>query len=161
MVLILAIFAVALLLVLSVGLSTAVRAELLSSRTSLERGQSLFLAEAGINQARAILLYEDSNVDSLQDPWGLEADQPLDRPQSIGEAGYCRVRVSDACGRIDINAADFAALAQLTATPRSPLPSSTGAARGAWRGIIALFSIPISPAKGPSSPPASCCWCRA
>ncbi len=111
--LVLAVFAVALLLVLSVGLTTAVRAELLASRTSLERAQALFLAEAGINQARAILLYEDPNLDTLQDEWGPEAEEPLDSPQPLG-SGYYRVRIYDATGRVDVNNADFETLTQLT-----------------------------------------------
>jgi len=153
MVLILAIFAVALLLVLSVGLSAAVRAELLASRTSLERMQSLFLAEAGINQARAILLYEDLNVDTLEDPWAVEAEGSLDRPQSIGDAGYCRVRVYDACGRIDINAAGFDTLAQLTGDPAIATAILDWRGQGTREGYYRTLPYPYLPRRGPFQSP--------
>ena len=104
-VLILAVFGVVLLGVLAVAISAAVRVELLASRAGLDRAQSLFLAEAGLQQARAILLYEDLTVDSLQDVWGPGAESPLDLPQELGD-GYYRVRVYDASGRISINQAD-------------------------------------------------------
>jgi type II secretory pathway component PulK len=112
-VLILAIFAVALLLVLAIGLSAAVRGELLASRVSFDRAQSLFLAQAGLNVARAILLYDDPTVDTLEDDWGPEAAEPLDLPLEL-PAGACRVRVYDACGRIDVNTASLETLAKLT-----------------------------------------------
>jgi general secretion pathway protein K len=113
MVLVLAIFAVALLLVLAVGLSTAVRGELLASRVGFDRAQSLFLAQAGLNAARAVLFYDDATVDTLLDDWGPEAEEPLDLPAEL-PAGTCRVRVYDACGRIDINTAPQEVLARLT-----------------------------------------------
>ncbi len=153
MVLILAVFAVALLLVLSVGLSTAVRAELLASRTSLERMQSLFLAEAGINQARAILLYEDVTVDTLEDPWAVEAEGSLDQPQAVGEAGYRRVRVYDACGRIDINAADFATLAQLTGDPGIANAILDWRGQGTLEGYYRSLPYPYLPRRGPFQSP--------
>jgi general secretion pathway protein K len=112
-VLILAIFAVVFLSVLAVGISSAVRVELRAAHASLERMQGLFLAEAGIREARAILLYDDRNVDTLQDGWGPEALQPLDLPREFG-AGYYRVKVDDACGRININRADVDTLLRLT-----------------------------------------------
>ncbi len=117
-VLVLAIFAVVLLLVLSVGLTAAVRGELAAASTSLERSQSYFLAEAGITEARALLLYEDASVDSLQDVWGSQSQQPLDNPEALGP-GYLRVQVSDACGRVDLNAptTTFQILTQLTGDP--------------------------------------------
>ncbi len=148
LVLVLAVFAVTLILVLAVGLSTAVRAELLASRTSLERSQSLFLAEAGINQARAILLYEDPNVDTLQDPWGLDAEEPLDQPQSVGQAGYYRVRVEDACGRIDINAADFPTLVQLTGDPSVATAIIDWRTQGSLEGYYRGLPYPYLPRKG-------------
>ncbi len=52
-------------------------------------------------------------MDALQDVWGSKAQQPLDEPEAIGP-GYLRVQVSDACGRVDINAADFVTLSRLT-----------------------------------------------
>ncbi len=115
-VLILGVFAVVLLTVLAVGIAAAVRVELLASRTSLERTQALFLAEAGKNQARAILLYDDAGVDTFFDEWGPRAERPLDLPQEFGD-GFYRVRVSDASGRININEADYAALLRLTGDP--------------------------------------------
>jgi len=148
LVLVLAVFAVTLILVLAVGLSTAVRAELLASRTSLERSQSLFLAEAGINQARAILLYEDPNVDSLQDPWGLDAEEPLDQPQPVGEAGYYRVRVEDACGRIDINTADFPTLVQLTGDPAVATSILDWRTQGSLEGYYRALPYPYLPRRG-------------
>jgi len=136
-VLILAVFAVALLSLLAVGITTAVRVELLSSRTALDRTQSLFLAEAGVNQARAMLLYDDPTVDTLQDEWGPDAELPLDLPQQLGD-GFYRVRVHDACGRININEADYATLLWVTGDPeaaaaiidwrdRGSLPAPAGA----------------------------------
>lgn len=113
---VLAVFAVVLLTVLAVAICAAVRVELLASRTSLQRVESLFLAEAGIHQARAILLYDDPTVDTLQDMWGPACDIPLDLPQKLGP-GYYRVRVHDACGRLDINLADYATLVALTGDP--------------------------------------------
>jgi len=104
-VLILAVFAVVLLAVLAAAITAAVRVELLASRASLDRMQSLFLAEAGLHRARAILLYEDATIDTLHDPWGLQSESPLDAPQALGD-GYYRVRVYDACGQININQAD-------------------------------------------------------
>jgi len=111
-VLVLAVFAVVLLLVLAVGLTAAVRGEMLAANTSLQRSQSLFLAEAGISQARALLLYEDMTSDTLQDVWGPEAEAPLDAPLAIGP-GFLRIRVYDACGRVDINTADVVTLTRL------------------------------------------------
>ena len=115
-VLILAVFAVVLLTVLAVGIAAAVRIELRASRASLDRMQALFLAEAGKHQARAILLYDDPGVDTLIDEWGPEADEPLDLPHQIG-GGFYRVRVWDACGRININEADYDTLVRLTGDP--------------------------------------------
>jgi type II secretory pathway component PulK len=112
-VLILAIFAVVFLSVLAVGISSAVRVELRAAHASLERMQGLFLAEAGIREARAILLYDDRNIDTLQEEWGREALQPLDLPREFG-AGYYRVRIDDACGRINVNKADVDTLVRLT-----------------------------------------------
>ena len=115
-VLILAVFAVVLLTVLAVGIAAAVRVELRASRASLDRTQALFLAEAGKNQARAILLYDDAGVDTLIDEWGPDAEEPLDLPHQIGD-GFYRVRVYDACGRININEADYDTLVRLTGDP--------------------------------------------
>lgn len=115
-VLILAVFAVVLLTVLAVGIAAVVRVELRASRSSLDRMQALFLAEAGKNQARAVLLYDDPGVDTLIDEWGPKAEEPLDLPHELGD-GFYRVRVYDACGRIDINEADYAVLLRLTGDP--------------------------------------------
>jgi len=115
-VLILSVFAVVLLTVLAVGITAAVRVELRASRSSLDRMQALFLAEAGKNQARAILLYDDRTVDTLLDEWGPQAEEPLDLPHQMGD-GFYRVRVYDACGRININEADYATLLRLTGDP--------------------------------------------
>jgi type II secretory pathway component PulK len=112
-VLILTIFAVVLLSVLAVGISAAVRVELRASRLSLERMQGLFLAEAAVRQARAALLYDDRNIDTLADPWGPESANPPDLPRVFGN-GFCQAHVDDACGRIDINKADLDALYRLT-----------------------------------------------
>jgi type II secretory pathway component PulK len=112
-VLILAVFAVVLLTVLVVGITAAVRVELLASRSGLGRMQSLYLAQAGLNEARAILVYDDQTIDALTDDWGPEAEFPLDEPFQAGE-GFYQVRVSDACGRIDINQADLTTLARIT-----------------------------------------------
>ncbi|MCJ7822894.1 MAG: type II secretion system protein GspK, partial [Armatimonadetes bacterium] len=112
-VLILAVFAVVLLTVLAVGITAVVRPELLASRTSLDRMQSLFLAEAGLHQARATLLYDDVTCDSLFDDWGSLCESPLDLPQLAG-SGYYRVRVYDACGRLDVNRTDADTLTLLT-----------------------------------------------
>jgi len=114
--LILAIFATALLTVLAVAITTAVRVELLASRSSLNRMQALFLAQAGIDQARAVLFYDDPTVDTLLDSWGPGSDDPLDLPHEAGD-GFYRVRVYDACGRVDINTAEFPALLELTQDP--------------------------------------------
>jgi len=112
-VLILAIFAVVLLSILTVGITAAVRVELRASRSSLDRIQGLFLAEAGIRRARAILLYDDPKLDALDDPWGPYYTQPLDLPHQFGD-GFYRVRVEDACGRIDVNKADLETLLRVT-----------------------------------------------
>ena len=115
-VLILAVLAVVLLTTLAVAIAAAVRVELLASRSALERTQALFLAEAGINRARAILLYEDVSVDSLQDPWGPDYEEPLHLPQELGSGSY-RVRVIDASGRINVNRANHETLYNLTGDP--------------------------------------------
>ena len=115
-VLILAVLAVVLLTTLAVAITAAVRVELLASRSALERTQALFLAEAGINRARAILLYEDVGVDSLQDPWGPDCEEPLWLPQELGAGSY-QVRVIDASGRINVNRANHAILYSLTGDP--------------------------------------------
>jgi type II secretory pathway component PulK len=112
-VLILAVFAVVLLTVLVVGIAAAVRVELLASRSGVGRMQSLYLAQAGLNEARAVLVYDDQTLDALTDDWGPDAESPLDQPHKIGE-GFYQVRVSDACGRIDINEADLTTLTMLT-----------------------------------------------
>ncbi len=125
-VLILAVFAVVLLTVLAVGITAVVRPELLASRTSLDRMQSLFLAEAGLHQARATLLYDDVTCDSLFDDWGTLCEYPLDLPQPAG-SGFYRVRVYDACGRIDVNRTDVVALTRLTGD------AEAAAAIIAWR----------------------------
>jgi type II secretory pathway component PulK len=115
-VLILAVFAAALLLVLAVAVAASVRVELLASRVSLTRMQSLFLAEAGLSQARAVLLYDDPAVDTLLDSWGPESELRLDLPQQLG-SGFYEVRVRDACGRIDVNEASGMTLARLVDDP--------------------------------------------
>jgi len=112
-VLILAIFSVVLLSVLAVGISSGVRIELGASRLSLERMQGLFLAEAAIRQARAVLLYDDPKLDTLQDPWGPDCAHPLDAPRAFGE-GFYLAHIEDACGRIDVNEADVETLLRLT-----------------------------------------------
>ena len=112
-VLILAIFAVVLLTVLVVGITAAVRVELLASRSGVGRMQSLYLAQAGLNEARAVLVYDDQTLDALTDDWGPDAEMTLDEPHESG-GGFYQVRVSDASGRIDINEADFTTLARLT-----------------------------------------------
>jgi general secretion pathway protein K len=127
-VLILAVFAVVLLTVLAVAITAAVRVELLASRTSLDRVQSLFLAEAGLSQARALLLYDDVTIDTLLDSWAPGSELLLDLPQELG-TGFYRVRVHDACGRIDINKADYATLVRLTGDP------SVAAAILDWRDL--------------------------
>lgn len=111
--LILAVLAVVLLTTLAVAITAAVRVELLASRSALERTQALFLAEAGINRARAILLYEDVSVDSLQDPWGPDYEEPLYLPRDLGLGTY-QVRVIDASGRINVNQASHQTLFNLT-----------------------------------------------
>jgi type II secretory pathway component PulK len=126
-VLILAIFAVVLLSILTVGITAAVRVELRASRTSLDRMQGLFLAEAGIREACAILLYDDPRLDTLQDDWSPYCDQPLDLPRQFGE-GFYRVHVQDACGRIDLNQADREMLFRLTGD------AQVAEAIMAWRG---------------------------
>jgi hypothetical protein len=73
----------------------------------------LFLAEAGLSLARAILLYDDRAVDTLFDDWGPRAQRPLDPPHKLGD-GFFRVRVYDACGRINVNEADDETLVYLT-----------------------------------------------
>jgi type II secretory pathway component PulK len=115
-VLILAILAVALLTTLAVAIIGAVRVELLASRSTLERMQGLFLAEAGLQQARAILVYDDQTVDSLEDPWGPLCQDPLDWPRDT-DVGTYRVRVYDLCGRIDVNRANYRTLTQLIGDP--------------------------------------------
>lgn len=111
--LILAVLAVVLLTTLAVAITAAVRVELLASRSALERTQALFLAQAGINLARAVLLYEDVSVDSLQDPWGPDYEEPLYLPHELGFGTY-QVRVIDACGRINVNRANQETLYNLT-----------------------------------------------
>ncbi|MBN1461858.1 MAG: general secretion pathway protein GspK [Armatimonadetes bacterium] len=111
--LILAVFAVALLAVLAVGITAAVRVELLASKTGLDRTQGLFLAQAGMARARAILMYDDPTSDALTDPWGPLAEEPIDVPRQLGD-GFYQVRVTDACGRIDINEANYQTLMRLT-----------------------------------------------
>lgn len=115
-VLVLAVFAVALLVVLAVAIGAVVRVELLTSRLSLDRIQGLYLAEAGVDVARALLMYDDQNVDALTDTWGPASELLLDQPQPLG-AGSFRLRVHDACGRIDINEADYDLLFRLTNSP--------------------------------------------
>ncbi|MFB3880240.1 MAG: general secretion pathway protein GspK [Armatimonadota bacterium] len=112
-VLILAVFAVALLTALAVGIAAAVRVELLASRSSVSRARSLYLAQAGLNEARAMLVYDDQSVDALTDSWGPDAQRPLEQPHMMGD-GWYQVRVHDACGRIDINQADVITLTRLT-----------------------------------------------
>ncbi len=113
-VLILAVFAVTLLTVLVVGITAAVRVELLASRSGLNRVKALYEAQAGINQARALLIYDERAVDTLVDEWGPDAKDSLDYyPQELGD-GFYRARVLDGCGRIDINEADITTLARLT-----------------------------------------------
>jgi general secretion pathway protein K len=89
--------------------------------------QSLFAAEAGLHQARATLFYDDATCDSLFDDWGPLCEFPLDLPQPLG-SGYYRVRVSDGCGRIDINRTDVVTLTRLTGD------AEAAAAIVAWRG---------------------------
>jgi type II secretory pathway component PulK len=147
MVLVLAVFAVALVLVLAVGLTSVVRSELLASRANLERAQSLFLAQAGISQARALLLYEDPNTDSQVDPWGVEADDSPDLPHAFG-AGYVRVRVSDASGRININTADYNTLLQLTGDAALTASIIDWRGRGSEADYYSTLPVSYTPRKG-------------
>jgi len=112
-VLILAVFAVVLLTVLAVGIAAAVRVELLASRSSVARVRSLYLAQAGLNQARAMLVYDEQTIDALTDNWGPDARTPLHEPHRMAD-GWYEARVYDACGRIDINQADLTTLSRLT-----------------------------------------------
>ena len=137
--LILAILAVVLLAALAVGITAVARVELMASRSALRRMQALFLAEAGLQEARSVLMYDDQNVDTLKDPWGPECEDPLDAPRQYGD-GYYRVRVYDACARININTADQETLFRLTGDPMlaaaiidwrdaGDMPSAEGAER--------------------------------
>ncbi len=105
--LILAIFATVILAALAVGLANVARVEVIASRASLDRLQARYLAQAGFNLARAVLMYQDEPptgsplADSLQDEWAnLSSKEPL----QLGE-GSCRVKVIDACSLININTA--------------------------------------------------------
>lgn len=123
----LAVFAVVLLTVLAVGITAVVRVELLSSRAAVRKLQALFLAEAGVNHARALLLYDDERVDTLADAWGPLHEETLELPRALGP-GFYRVRVHDAAGRINVNLADLQTLARLTGS------SEIAAAIAEWRG---------------------------
>ena len=154
-VLILAVFAVVLLAVLAVGITTAVRVELLASRAGLNRTQSLFLAEVGLSQARALLLYDDMTIDTLQDPWGPASELALDLPQEFG-SGFYRVRVHDACGRIDINEAQHVTLFRLTEDPGAAAAirdwrdaGSLPGPDGAEQEYYASLPLPYPPRNGP------------
>ncbi len=153
-VLVLAVFAVVLLTVLAVGITAVVRPELLASRTSLDRMQSLFAAEAGLHRARATLFYDEPTCDSLFDDWGPLSESPLDLPQPLG-SGYYRVRVSDGCGRIDINRTDVVTLTRLTGdagVAAAILAWSRGGAGGAGgddEGYYASLPQPYVPRHGP------------
>ena len=158
-VLVLAVFAVVLLTVLAVGITAAVRVELMAARTSLERMQGLYLAEAGINQARAVLLYDDPSLDALTDDWGPEAEEPLDLPQEMA-GGLYRVRVYDASGRIDINQADLQTMTRLIGDmeiANAIVEWREEAAKGLDEGTGADFYIslpyPYMPRNGPFQSP--------
>ncbi len=143
----------ALLLVLAIGLSAAVRGELLSSRVSFDRAQSLFLAQAGLNVARAILLYDDPTVDALQDDWGPDAEEPLDLPMDL-PAGSYRVRVYDACGRIDINTAPPETLAKLTGSVALAQAITDWRGSGSEEQYYRSLAYPYAPRRGRFQTPA-------
>jgi len=113
--LLLAIFATVILTVLAVGLINVVNVELMASRVSLDRLQASYLAKAGFNLARSVLMYKDDTpaLDGPEDVWfALDQEEPLE----IGE-GWCKIAVIDACSLININTADEQILTTITGKP--------------------------------------------
>lgn len=112
--LILAILATTILAVLAVGLVEVVRVEIIAARADFDRLQTRYLAKAGFNMARALLMYEDETpVDGPEDVWyALHEEEPL----TLGE-GWCRMAVIDACSRLNVNTADTEMLASFFKDP--------------------------------------------
>ncbi len=101
--LVLAIFTSVILTVLAVGLVEIVRVEIIASRSALNRLQARYLAKAGFNLARSLLMYEDEqDTDGTEDVWFTLQDEP---PLDLGE-GSCHMAVIDACSLINVNTAD-------------------------------------------------------
>jgi len=108
--LILAIFACVILTVLAVGLAEVVRVEVIAARSGLDGLQARYLAKAGFNLARSVLMYQDEEeVDGPQDVWFTLRDEPPlqlgDGSASLTTRGWCRMAVIDACSLININTA--------------------------------------------------------
>jgi len=112
--LVLAIFTSAVLTVLAVSLVEVVRVEIIASRSSLDRLQARYLAKAGFNLARSLLMYEDEQeVDGPEDKWfALQYEPPL----QLGE-GACRMAVVDACSLINVNTAEEQTLSTIIGDP--------------------------------------------
>jgi len=112
--LILAILATTILTVLAVGLVEVVRVEIIAARSDFDRLQTRYLAKAGFNIGRALLMYEDNTpTDGPQDVWySLQEEAPL----ALGE-GWCRIEVVDACSLLNVNTADGDMLAAFFKDP--------------------------------------------
>lgn len=122
--LILAIFTCTILTVLAVSLVQIARVELIVSRASLDRLQTRYLAEAGFNLGRSLLMYEDEpDVDGPEDTWFTLQNEPELR---LGD-GWSKVAVIDACSLININWASESMLANILGDPEA------AAAVVAWR----------------------------
>lgn len=112
--LILAIFTCVVLTVLAVGLTQVVRVEIIASRSSLDRLQASYLAKAGFNLGRSLLIFGDEqDVDSIADSWYKLQDQA---PIQLGEGWYKTVIV-DACSMINVNEANEEILTNIFGDP--------------------------------------------
>jgi len=139
--LILAIFTCVILTVLAVGIAGLVRVELLASRGSYDRMQARYLAQAGFNLARSVLMYAEDETprgDDLQDPWAKLSEEPS---LELGE-GSCRVIIVDACSRINVNTADERLLTGIFKDPAlAQAIISWRDANGSFKGLGDLLRV--------------------
>lgn len=109
--LVVAIFILALLIALAAAAGTAVRLRVHAARRGVAGLQQLYLAQAGVQMALAVLNQDQNTEDSLEDDWATLGDRgQMEYP--LG-SGFFRVQVVDTASRVDVNTATTEMLLKL------------------------------------------------
>jgi len=149
-VLIITLWIMAILAILSIGIGGRMGLELKLTGFSRDSTAALYLAEAGVKRAIAVLQNEDHAVDSLNEKWSCNNEDlnPLFKGIKVGQAGTFTVSyhfsdnrvfygIQDEERRININNAPRDVMSRLIAylDPTIESPNEIAANIEDWRGI--------------------------